>query len=149
VLLTDHGIRIVENSFGCGNLFADQNLELHAAVQDSVHAHALLRRDVDYLVKAGAIESVDELKGRIIQDRRWPAGLHTAIEAKERVVPKKQGRILGSISLQNLMSMYPFVCGMTGTAATQAEEFRKIYRLDVKTIPTNRPVIRIDYPDRV
>jgi preprotein translocase subunit SecA len=149
IALTDAGIAAVERTFGCRNLFDEKNLQLVTAVQDSVHAHALLRRDVDYLVKQGAIESVDELKGRIIQDRRWPAGLHTAIEAKERVVPKKQGRILGSISLQNLMSMYSFVCGMTGTAATQADEFKRIYRLEVKTIPTNRPVVRVDHPDRV
>jgi preprotein translocase subunit SecA len=149
IALTDAGIAAIENAFRCGNLFNEANLQLITAVQDSVHAHALLHRDIDYLVKDGAIESVDELKGRIVQDRRWPAGLHTAIEAKERVAPKQQGRILGSISLQNLMSMYPSVCGMTGTAATQAEEFKKIYKLDVQVIPTNRPVIRVDHPDRV
>jgi preprotein translocase subunit SecA len=147
--LTDAGIRAVEAAFGCGNLFEPENLELHAAVQDSIHAHALLRRDVDYLVKNGAIESVDEFKGRIIQDRRWPGGLHTAIEAKEGVAPKKQGRVLGSITLQNLIALYPMVCGMTGTAATQAREFRQTYDLDVEVIPTNRPMIRFDHPDAV
>jgi len=116
-------------------------------VQDSIHAHALLHRDVDYLVKDGAIESVDEFKGRIAQNRRWPAGLHTAIEAKEGVALKAQGRILGSITLQNLIALYPDVCGMTGTAATQAEEFRTVYGLEVEVIPTNRPVIRVDHPD--
>jgi preprotein translocase subunit SecA len=147
--LTDAGIRAIETAFDCGNLFELENAELHAAVQDSIHAHALLRRDVDYLVKNGVIESVDEFKGRIIQDRRWPGGLHTAIEAKEGVAPKKQGRVLGSITLQNLIALYPMVCGMTGTAATQASEFRKIYDLEVEVIPTNRPMIRIDHPDRV
>jgi preprotein translocase subunit SecA len=147
--LTDAGIRAIETAFDCGNLFELENAELHAAVQDSIHAHALLRRDVDYLVKNGAIESVDEFKGRIIQDRRWPGGLHTAIEAKEGVSPKKQGRVLGSITLQDLIALYPMVCGMTGTAATQASEFRKIYDLEVEVIPTNRPMIRIDHPDRV
>jgi preprotein translocase subunit SecA len=98
-------------------------------------------------VKDGAIESVDEFKGRIAQDRRWPAGLHTAIEAKEGVALKTQGRILGSITLQNLIALYPEACGMTGTAATQAEEFRVVYGLDVEVIPPNRPVIRIDHPD--
>ena len=149
VALTDAGIRAVEEAFECGNLFEDENLALHAAVQDSLHAHALLRRDVDYLVKNGAIESVDEFKGRIVQDRRWPAGLHTAIEAKEGVAPKTQGRILGSVTLQNLMALYPAVCGMTGTAATQAEEFRGVYGLDVEVIPTNRPMIRVDHADVV
>jgi preprotein translocase subunit SecA len=80
--LTDAGIRAVENAFGCGNLFAEENLPLLAAVQNSLHAHALLRRDVDYLVKDGEVKSVDEFKGRIVQERRWPAGLHTAIEIK-------------------------------------------------------------------
>jgi preprotein translocase subunit SecA len=149
IALTDAGIRAIETSFGCGNLFDEPNLALLTAVQDSVHAHALLRRNVDYLVKNGVIESVDEFKGRIAQNRRWPAGLHTAIEAKEGLALKTQGRILGSITLQNLISLYPQVCGMTGTAATQALEFREVYGLDVEVIPTNRPMIRTDLPDRV
>ena len=149
IALTDAGIQAVETSFGCGNLFAEENLALLTAVQDAVHAHALLRRDVDYLVKDGAIESVDEFKGRIARDRRWPAGLHTAIEAKEGVALKTQGKILGSITLQNLIALYPEACGMTGTAATQAEEFRAVYGLDVQVIPTNRPVIRVDHPDEI
>jgi preprotein translocase subunit SecA len=149
VALTDAGIYAVEEAFGCRNLFDDRNLPLHAAVQDSLHAHALLRRDVDYIVKNGGIESVDEFKGRVIQERRWPAGLQTAIEAKESVQPKKQGRVLGSITLQNYMALYPVVCGMTGTAATQADEFLSVYNLEVEVIPTNRPVIRTDYPDIV
>jgi len=147
IALTDAGIRAVEHSFGRGNLFAEENLALLTAVQDSIHAHALLHRDIDYLVKDGAIESVDEFKGRIAQNRRWPAGLHTAIEAKEGVALKAQGRILGSITLQNLIALYPDVCGMTGTAATQADEFRAVYGLEVEVIPTNRPVIRVDHPD--
>jgi preprotein translocase subunit SecA len=149
VSLTDAGIHAVEHAFGCRNLFADGNLRLFTAVQDSLHAHALLRRDVDYLVKDGVIESVDEFKGRIVPDRRWPAGLHSAIEAKEGVVVKTQGRILASITVQHLIALYPHVCGMTGTAATQAEEFYKIYQLDVEVVATNRPVIRVDLPDRV
>ncbi|MDE0100890.1 MAG: hypothetical protein OXN89_00775 [Bryobacterales bacterium] len=149
VALTDHGISAVEEAFGCGNLFECGNLTLHTAVQDSLHAHALLRRDVDYLVKGGVIESVDELKGRVVQDRRWPAGLQTALEAKEQVALKAQGRVLGSITLQNLIALYPRLCGMTGTAATQSEEFAEIYGLEVEVIPTNRPLIRVDYPDVV
>ncbi len=147
--LTDEGIRVVESEFGCGNLFAEHNLVLHSAVQDALHAHALLRRDVDYIVKEGVIESVDEFKGRVAQDRRWPAGLHSAIEAKEGVAIRTQGRVLGSITLQNLVARYRHVCGMTGTATTQADEFLKIYNLDVEVIPTNRPMIRIDHPDVV
>ncbi len=147
ISLTDAGIRATERTFRCGNLFADENLALHTAVQDSLHAHALLRRDVDYLVKTGTIVSVDEFKGRTVQDRRWPAGLHSALEAKEGLNLKKQGRILGSITLENLIALYPNVCGMTGTAVTQKEEFRTVYGLEVEVIPPNRPVIRVDHPD--
>ena len=137
--LTDAGIHAVEAAFRCGNLFAEENLSLLSAVQDALHAHALLRRDVDYIVKNGIIESVDEFKGRIAQDRRWPAGLHTAIEAKEGVALRTQGRILGSITLQNLMALYPRLCGMTGTAATQADEFKQLYGLEVEVIPPTGP----------
>ncbi len=147
--LTDEGIRVAEAGLGCGNLFAADNLPLLSAVQDALHAHALLRRDVDYIVRDGTILSVDEFKGRVAQDRRWPAGLHSAIEAKEGVALKTQGRILGSITLQNLIAQYANVCGMTGTAATQADELLKIYNVDVAVIPPNRPVIRSDYPDLV
>jgi preprotein translocase subunit SecA len=149
VALTDGGIHIVERTFERGNLFAVENLSLLSAVQDALHAHALLRRDVDYIVKDGAIESVDEFKGRIAHDRRWPAGLHTALEAKEQVAMKTQGRILGSITLQNLITLYPKVCGMTGTAATQAGELSRLYGIEVHVIPPNRPMIRVDYPDEV
>jgi preprotein translocase subunit SecA len=149
VALTDAGIQAVEDAFRCSNLFAENNLRLFTAVQDSVHAHALLRRDIDYMVRNHAIESIDEFKGRIVQERRWPAGLHAALEAKEGVAPKAQGKVLASITLQNLISLYPEVCGMTGTAATQADEFRSIYSLEVEVIPPNRPNIRIDLPDRI
>jgi preprotein translocase subunit SecA len=149
VQLTDTGIERVEASLGCGSLFDEPNLRILTAAQDALHAHALLRRDVDYVVKKGSIELVDEFKGRIAQNRRWPAGLHSAVEAKERVRLKTQGRILGSITVQSLAGMYDRICGMTGTAATQAEEFWKVYKLPVKAIPTNRPVIRQDLPDVV
>lgn len=147
--LTDMGIHVVERSLGCGNLFDEHNLRTLTAVQDALHAHSLLRRDVDYVVKNGSVELVDEFKGRIAQNRRWPAGLQSAIEAKERVELKTQGRILGSITVQNLVAMYDRVCGMTGTAATQADEFWKVYKLPVTVVPTNRPVIRQDLPDIV
>jgi preprotein translocase subunit SecA len=149
IALTDHGAREVERAFRCGNLYEETNLNLLCAIQDSLHAHAFLHRDVDYLVKDGAVQSVDEFKGRIIQDRRWPAGLHSAIEAKEGVALKKQGQVLSSITLQNLVALYPQICGMTGTAATQARELKEIYGLEVEVIATNRPVIRVDHPDVV
>jgi preprotein translocase subunit SecA len=135
VALTDAGIHAVEVALGCGNLFEERNLRVHTAVQDALNAHALVHRDVDYLVKNGAIEMVDEFKGRIAQDRRWPAGMHTAIEAKEGVASKAQGMILGQITLQHMAGMYPKICGMTGTAATQSLELMKVYGLKVETIP--------------
>ena len=147
IALADEGIRAVELALRCGNLFAEDNLALYTALHNAIHAHFLLRRDVDYVVKNDAIEIVDEFKGRIAQDRRWPAGLHTAIEAKEGVPFRRQGRVLGSLTLQNLVALYPQVCGMTGTAATQSDEFRTFYGLEVEVIPTNRPVIRVDEPD--
>ncbi len=149
VQLTDAGIARVERELGCGNLFEEKNLRVLTAVQDALHAHALLRRDVHYVVKNGCIELVDEFKGRIAENRRWPAGLQSALEAKERVTLKTQGRILGSITVQNLVSLYERICGMSGTAATQADEFWKVYKLPVTVIPPNRPVIRQDLPDIV
>ena len=149
IALTDEGIRVAEASLGLSNLYATVNLGWYTAIHNAIHAHFLLRRDVDYVVKNSAIESVDQFKGRIAQDRRWPAGLHTAIEAKEGVAFRRQGRILGSMTLQNLVALYPQICGMTGTAATQAAEFHQCYSLDVEVIPTNRPVIRVDEPDVV
>jgi preprotein translocase subunit SecA len=149
IAVTDAGAEAVESTFGCGNLYAHQNLPLYTAVHNAIQAHFLLKRDVDYVVKNGVIESVDEFKGRIAQDRRWPAGLHTAIEAKEHVPFRQQGRVLASITLQNLIALYPSICGMTGTAATQAADFRAFYGLEVQRIPTNRPVIRVDEPDLV
>ena len=145
--LTDAGIRAVEISLACGNLFDQRNLPIHEAIEEALHAHALLHCDVDYIVKNGAIEMIDEFKGRIALDRRWPAGLHTAIEAKEGVAAKSQGMILGQITLQHLVALYPMVCGMTGTAVTQSLEFQRVYGLRVETIPTNRPMIRVDHPD--
>ena len=147
VALNEVGIHAVESALGCGNLFDNRNLAIHGAVEEALHAHALLRRDVDYIVKEGAIEMVDEFKGRIALDRRWPAGLHTALETKEGVAAKSQGMILGQITLQHLVVLYQMVCGMTGTAATQSLEFSRVYGLRIETIPTNRPVVRVDHPD--
>jgi preprotein translocase subunit SecA len=149
VRLTDAGIQRVEEVLNCGSLFDEQNLDILTAAQDALHAHVLLRRDVDYVVKDGAIEMVDEFKGRIAQNRRWPAGLHSAVEAKERLQLKTQGRVLGSVTVQSLVRMYERICGMTGTAVTQADEFWKVYKLPVTAIPPNRPIIREDLADVV
>jgi preprotein translocase subunit SecA len=147
ISLTDEGARVIEAALGCGNIYDEEHFELYTAVNDAIHAHHLLRRDVDYVVTGKGIESVDAFKGRIAPDRRWPAGLQTAIEAKEHLALKQQGRVLGSITLQNFVAHYEHLCGMTGTAATQAGEFHSIYGLTVEVIPTNRPVIRRDAPD--
>jgi len=149
VVLTDAGIRTAESMLSSGSLFDERNLRLYTALQDALHAHALLRRDVDYLVKDGVVEMVDEFRGRIALDRRWPAGLHTAIEVKEGVATKQQGMILGSITMQHLTALYARVCGMTGTAASSAVELQTMYLLPVEIIPTNRPMIRVDHPDRL
>ncbi len=149
VALTPSGIEAIEGTLGCADLFAAAGNPIMAAVQDALHAHTLLRRDVDYVVHDGHVLSVDEFKGRIVRERRWPGGLQTALEWKEGVRRKVQGRVLGSITLENLVALYPTVCGMTGTAATQAQDFREMYGLEVEIIPTHRPVIRIDHPDRL
>ena len=148
VSLTPPGVSEVERLLPCTNLYDAEHLGVMTAVQDSLHAHTLLHRDVDYLVKDSAVLSIDELKGRVVRDRRWPAGLQTALELKERVTAHRQGRVLGSITMENLIGLFPAVCGMTGTAAAQATEFRELYGLDVTVIPPNRPVIRVDHEDQ-
>ena len=147
--LTDRGISLVEYATGCRNLFEESNLPLFTAIQEALHAHALLTRDVDYLVIAGSIQMIDEFKGRTTLDRRWPAGLHTAVEAKEGVKNQPQGMILGSITLQNLIALYPQIAGMTGTALSSQLEFKTAYDLAIEVIPTNRPMIRVDHADIV
>ncbi|MEP7354278.1 MAG: DEAD/DEAH box helicase [Acidobacteriota bacterium] len=149
VSLTDAGIARAERATGLENLYATEALGAHSALQAALHARALLRRDIDYLVTNDAIELVDVFKGRIAENRRWPAQLQTALEAKEGLPLRKQGRVLGSITLQNLIRMYPFRSGMTGTAVTEAQEFREFYKMDVVPIPTDRPLIRRDLPDAV
>jgi preprotein translocase subunit SecA len=149
VSLTDRGIARTERAAGVANLFEAEGVEALGAIEAALHARMLLRRDVDYIVRDGAIELVDEFKGRVAENRRWPAGLQTALEAKEGLRLRAQGRILGSITLQALMRLYPVRCGMTGTAATEAQEFREFYEMEVIEIPTHRPVIREDREDFV
>jgi preprotein translocase subunit SecA len=148
VALTPTGVAEVERLLPCGNLYDPGHLAVMTAVQDALHAHTLLHRDVDYLVQDSSVLSIDELKGRLVRDRRWPAGLQTALELKEHVTRHRQGRVLGSITMENLIALYPAVCGMTGTASAQATEFRELYGLEVTAIAPNRPVIRRDLPDR-
>lgn len=147
--LTALGARRAEDQLGCGNLYELENLPLLSALNHAIHAKELLRRDVDYVVKDGAVELVDEFKGRIAMNRRWPDGLQAAIEAKEGLALKREGRVLASITLQNLMGQYEKVAGMTATASTQAEELRRVYGLEVAVIPPHRPNIRKDYADAI
>jgi preprotein translocase subunit SecA len=148
VALTPSGLAAVERELGC-DLYAIGAAPMMAAVHEALHAHTLLHRDIDYVVHGGEVLSVDEFKGRIVRERRWPGGLQTALEWKEGVPSKVQGRVFGSITVENLVALYPTVCGMTGTAATQARDFREMYDLDVEAIPTHRPMIRVDHPDSV
>jgi preprotein translocase subunit SecA len=122
VSLTPAGVTQVERLFPCANLYDAGHIGVMTAVQDALHAHVLLHCDVDYLVQESAVLSIDEIKGRVVRERRWPAGLQTALELKERVTRHRQGRVLGSITMENLIGLYPAVCGMTGTAASQARE---------------------------
>ncbi|HVE91517.1 MAG TPA: accessory Sec system translocase SecA2 [Actinomycetota bacterium] len=147
VHLTEQGVEKVEDLLDCGNLYGSRNVALLVAVNQALHAQALVNRDVDYVVRNGAVELVDEFKGRIAENRRWPEGLHAAIEAKEGVEPTHEGMILSSITLQAFAGLYPRLTGMTGTAASGADEFKEFYGLSVAVIPTNRPSVRTDHPD--
>ena len=149
VTLTEQGVDKVEKMLGVDNLYDDVNIELSHHVNQALHAHTLMKRDVDYVVKDGQIIIVDEFTGRLMFGRRFSEGLHQAIEAKEGVVIEKESQTLATITFQNYFRMYKKLAGMTGTAVTEEEEFRKIYKLDVTVIPTNMPMIRQDKPDIV
>lgn len=149
IFLTDAGTKRVEELLDCDNLFAPENVNLMAAVRNALHAEILLRRDVDYIVRDGSVELIDELTGRVAENRHWPDGLQAAVEAKEDLRPGAEGRILGSITLQHFLRLYPHLCGMTATALPAADELRETYGLDVVVIPPNRPCIRVDHPDYI
>ena len=143
------GTERVEEILGIENIHdgSEENREILNQVDQALRAHALMKRDRDYVVKDGQIFIVDEFTGRIMYGRRYSDGLHQAIEAKEWVQVKERSQTLASITIQNYFRMYKKLAGMTGTAATEEDEFRKIYNLDVVVIPTNEPMIRVDYPD--
>jgi preprotein translocase subunit SecA len=147
--LTEEGSHRVEVELSVDNLYADENLSVLAAVRNALHAEVLLERDVDYIVRDGRVELVDELTGRVVDDRQWPDGLQAAIEAKEGLDLQPEGRILGSITMQHFMLSYPRLAGMTATAQPAAEEFRDAYDTEVVVIPTHRPCIRVDHADRI
>ncbi len=149
VFPTDAGIRQVESILGCGNLFAPENEMTLAAVHCALHAETLLERDVDYIVRDGRVEIVDEFTGRVMDKRHWPDGLQAAVEAKEGVRRGSEGRILGSITLQHFFRLYPALCGMTATARTSFRELKEFYGLGVVVVPPHRPCVRRDLPDVV
>ncbi|SPQ00159.1 preprotein translocase subunit, ATPase [Candidatus Sulfobium mesophilum] len=146
-ILTEEGNIKVERLLGAGNLYDPSNIELVHHVLQGLKAHTLFKRDVDYVVKDGEVIIVDEFTGRLMPGRRWSDGLHQAVEAKEGVKIASENQTLATITFQNYFRMYRKLAGMTGTAETEAEEFAKIYNLDVLVIPTNRPMIRLDHPD--
>jgi len=146
--LTDHGIIKVEKMMGLGNIY-EEDFETVHHLEAALKARTLFLRDRDYIVKDGQVVIVDEFTGRLLTGRRFSEGIHQAIEAKEGVAIQQESKTLATVSLQNYFRMYHKLAGMTGTAATEAEEFKKIYNLDVVIIPTNKDMIRKDFSDSV
>jgi preprotein translocase subunit SecA len=149
VALTEDGVTRAEQLLGVENLYDPRNILLLHHVNQGLKAHALFKRDVDYVVREGQVVIVDEFTGRLMPGRRWSDGLHQAIEAKENVKIESENQTLATITFQNYFRMYAKLAGMTGTAETEEQEFREIYNLDVMVIPTNRPMIRADHHDVV
>jgi len=145
--LTEDGVGRVEKLLNVDNLYEPRNIEILHHVNQSLKAHALFKRDVDYVVKDGEVMIVDEFTGRMMPGRRWSDGLHQAIEAKEGLKIESENQTLATITFQNYFRMYDKLAGMTGTADTEAAEFHEIYKLDVMVIPTNRPMQRLDLSD--
>lgn len=146
--LTELGIRKVEKLLGISNLY-EQDFEMVHLIEQALVANTLYEKDRDYVVKEGQVVIVDQFTGRLLSNNRYSHGLHQAIEAKEGVSIKEESRTLAEISYQNYFRMYSKLAGMTGTAATEAEEFKKIYDLDVFIVPTHRPIARLDHNDLV
>jgi preprotein translocase subunit SecA len=149
VSLTTAGLAEVERRLGGVDLYDDEHLTELAAVNVALHAHVLLVRDVDYLVRNDAVELIDEMRGRVAQRRRWPDGLHAAVEAKEGVDATPEGEVLGNITVQAYIGLYQQLSGMTATAVNVGDQLREYFKLEVAVIPPNRPNIRIDEPDRI
>jgi preprotein translocase subunit SecA len=145
--LTEEGVGGVEKLINVENLYDPRNIETLHHVNQALRAHTLFKRDVDYVVKDGQVVIVDEFTGRLMPGRRWSDGLHQAVEAKENVRIENENQTLATVTFQNYFRMYRKLAGMTGTADTEAAEFRKIYNLDVMVIPTNMPLVRTNHPD--
>jgi len=147
VMLTEAGVAKGEKLLGVENLYDPANIETLHHLTQALKAHTLFKRDVDYIVKNDEVVIVDEFTGRLMAGRRYSEGLHQALEAKEKVKIANENQTLAAITFQNFFRMYDKLSGMTGTAETEAVEFKKIYNLDVLVIPTHRPMIRKDFPD--
>jgi len=147
VVLTEEGVARSEKLLNVQNLYEPGNMEILHHVNQALKAHTLFRKDIDYLVKDGQVVIVDEFTGRVMPGRRYSDGLHQALEAKERVKIERENQTLASVTFQNYFRMYEKLSGMTGTADTEATEFKKIYNLEVVVIPTNMPMIRVDNTD--
>src|SRR5207249_3044259 len=147
VTLTEEGVARSESLLGVENLYDPANMEILHHINQALKAHTLFKRDVEYVVKEGEVLIVDEFTGRLMPGRRWSDGLHQAVEAKEGLRIQQENQTLATITFQNYFRMYKKLAGMTGTAETEAEEFLKIYKLDVAVIPTNRLLGRVEYPD--
>ncbi len=145
--LTDEGVRKAEESAGVESFYTAGNMEWPHLIDNALKAHYLYKRDVNYVVQEGEVIIVDEFTGRLMPGRNWSDGLHQAVEAKEGVRVKEENQTLATITLQNYFKLYDKICGMTGTAMTEAGEFWKIYKLDVIAIPTNQSLRRINHPD--
>jgi preprotein translocase subunit SecA len=149
IYLTPPGLKKIEKILGCKNLHAPENLDLLTKVNQALHAEFLIHRDIDYIVRKGKIKIVDEFTGRVVEDRHWPDGLQAAVEAKEKLRLGSGGSILGSITLQHFLQLYPKISGMTATAQSAADELLQFYNLKVVVIPPHKPCIREDRPDSV
>jgi preprotein translocase subunit SecA len=149
ITVTDEGWEKIEGLLGIGNIADPENWDLKHHVEVAIKAHHLYKRDVEYVVKNGEVIIVDEFTGRLMPGRRWSDGLHQAVEAKEGVAIRKEDQTLATITFQNYFRMYKKLSGMTGTAETEAAEFDKIYKLDIVVTPTNRKMMRLEYPDVV
>ncbi|HEY3172367.1 MAG TPA: preprotein translocase subunit SecA [Thermoanaerobaculia bacterium] len=148
-VLTEEGVAKAEKLLGVKNLYELTNIDLLHGTEQALRAHALYKKDVDYMLKDGQVLIVDEFTGRVLPGRRWSDGLHQAVEAKEGVRIERENQTLATITLQNYFRLYEKLAGMTGTADTEAGEFHQIYKLDVVVVPTNMPMIRIDHQDVV
>lgn len=149
VSLTDDGISAVEAMLGIDNIYQERGIGFVHHLEQALRAHTLYHRDKDYVIQQGQVIIVDEFTGRLMVGRRFSEGLHQALEAKETVAVQQESRTLATITFQNFFRLYRTLAGMTGTAATSQEEFHKVYNLDVEVVPTNKPLRRLDKPDRI